>query len=219
MKKVSFKCKSCGKCCQEFARGYLPLWEFEVYDLLEKAREKGIEIPIGSIKPVDPLFEEVTGVAIFPYYGLFMEPCPFLKGNKCSIYKNRFSICRRFPILIHPEYKNFIKDGLEEKDFMFCDNFNLPAFVNEVNFQPSQEKSFEVFNKGFGKIAEEAKDANKMREFIDEKMKQLIEDKKVVLRRIPEDVVSKCKKMPILYFLRKRGFLSQKELQDLTESN
>lgn len=219
MRKVVFKCKSCGKCCENFAKGYLPLWEFEVYDLLEKAREKGIDISIGSIKPIDPLFEEITGVVIFPYYGLFIEPCPFLKGNKCDIYKNRFSICKRFPILIHPEYKNFLKDGLEEKDFMYCENFNLPAFVNEVNFQATQEKSFEIFNKGFGNIAEEAKDANKMRDFIDNKMRQLIAEEKVVLRRIPDLVVTKCKKMPILYFLRKRGFLSQKELKDFTKSD
>lgn len=216
MKKVRFKCKECGECCKNFAKGYLPLWEFEVYELLEKAKEKNIEIPIKSIKPVDPLFEEITGVVIFPYYGLFMEPCPFLKESKCIIYPNRFSICRRFPVLIHPEYKNFLKEGLEERDFMNCKNFNILGFINEINFQPTQEKSFELFNKNLGKIADEAKEANKMRIFIDNKMRQLISEKKVVLRKIPEEIVSKCKKMPILYFLRKRGFLSQKELKEFS---
>lgn len=216
MKKVSFQCKKCGQCCKRFAKGFLPLWEFEVYEMLELAKEKGIEIPAGKIKPVDPLFEEITGVIVFPYYGLFMEPCPFLdKKNNCRIYDQRFSICRRFPILIHPEYKNFLKDGIEEKDFMLCENFDLPVFLNQVNFQPSKEKSMKAFEKAFGRIAEDAKKANKVKNFIDGKMRQLIADKKVVFKKVPDQLSWRYKQMPVLYFLRKRGFLNQKELSEL----
>lgn len=33
-------------------------------------------------------------------------PCPFLKGNCCSIYEQRFTECREFPALHQPHFVN-----------------------------------------------------------------------------------------------------------------
>lgn len=66
-------CTSCGLCCDGtlFPKGTLQPWE------IEKARQEG-------------------GASLAADAKTFAQPCRFLRGTSCSIYDDRFQVCRRF---------------------------------------------------------------------------------------------------------------------------
>lgn len=95
-------CSDCGLCCKFFSQ--LPLYKKEIIDLANILRispEKCIQTCMKRIKNSD---EDVQ-------YSL-KTPCPFLEGNTCRIYNNRFLICRTFPLCINLTKNKAILSGV-----------------------------------------------------------------------------------------------------------
>jgi Fe-S-cluster containining protein len=112
-----FSCVGCGECCKSFGKGYLPLFEKE-YLKIKKISEKNKIIL--KLKPVEIFKDEISEKYFCFMYGIFNEPCVFLKDNKCSIYSKRPLICRQFPIFSIEKYSNE-----EIPEFMECINFKM----------------------------------------------------------------------------------------------
>jgi len=126
---LKFDCKKCGKCCESFGNlgNCLPLFEWEVDELKSIAQKEGL---ILDIKPFIFWLDKKSGFAFTIQYGLFNEPCPFLKNKSCSIYENRPLICRQFPLLRTPFFQDDRK--LNSPYFLRCENFNNKAFLAQL---------------------------------------------------------------------------------------
>lgn len=73
---MKFKCFCCGGCCQGFR--CLPAYEWELDKIKAAAKEKNIQL---EIKPdwKNTFLDEVSGKAICIIYGIYNNPCEFLK--------------------------------------------------------------------------------------------------------------------------------------------
>lgn len=109
-----FACDRCGGCCRDIKRKFpetphkilfrtgsnenigLPLFEWEMKKLEEEAEKRGSEI---SIKPLQYFHDKKTEKAVIVTWHLDHSTCPFLGDNSCTIYENRPSICRMFPVI------------------------------------------------------------------------------------------------------------------------
>ncbi len=114
-----FICHGCAKCCKKFGPKGLPLFEFEKKKAEEIALQRGI---ILDIRPTEVFLDKLSGNRFAVLYGLFQEPCPFLKDNKCTIYDERFMICRQFPVFSTASFKFAKITGAP--DFMECGSFD-----------------------------------------------------------------------------------------------
>lgn len=202
-----FSCKNCGACCTRFGiEGALPFFEWEIDKVKKEAKNRKIKL---NIKPLNLMFDEISGIYFFPQYGMFNEPCPFLGKEKCLIYSKRPAVCRMFPLIKTPL--------IEEKNigfgwFSFCPNFNPEKFIKEKE-NLSIEQVREKFDE-FGECNEVCFKATKSRNKIDEIMKKLIQEKRVKLRSAQE-IEEKIKALPILRFLVKINAISPKEKIEL----
>jgi|WetSurMetagenome_2_1015567.scaffolds.fasta_scaffold310052_3 Fe-S-cluster containining protein len=95
MKRVDFKCEQCGGCCTDLLDKSLGIGMRGLY--LQKN-----EIHLFPKEHVKPMYATRKGRSrprpdvIFAYQ-LDLNTCPHLKGNSCSIYEKRPTICRSFP--------------------------------------------------------------------------------------------------------------------------
>jgi Fe-S-cluster containining protein len=159
-----FICEGCGNCCKKFGPKGLPLFDFEKERALKIAKQLGLKL---DIRPT----EIVDGKTVL--YGMFSEPCPFLKDNKCSIYDERFLICRQFPIFSTASFKFSKISGVPE--FMECPNFDckkkLSEFIgDEIKTIPEIEN---YLKETYGECFDFAKKSNEETERI---MRELMED-------------------------------------------
>ena len=117
----------CGDCCRRFPsninaeeeaflrheiykkKGIIYLYPFRIFGIPFKpyelprfkkmAEERGLTF---DFKPLKVVIQNKTPVIID--YFLDMDACPFLKDNKCTVYEQRFEICKAFPD--RKEFKN-----------------------------------------------------------------------------------------------------------------
>ena len=128
-----FNCVACGKCCRKFGRKGLPLFDFEIERIKKIASDRNF---ILDIRPVESVVGE-DGKEVVALYGMFNEPCPFLLGGKCSIYEERFLICKQFPIFSTAKFKF----GKGVPEFMECKNFDCVGEFKK--FIGKEKKSFQ----------------------------------------------------------------------------
>lgn len=96
---VGFSCISCGQCCTTGYNGH-------VFLLDEDARKVRGSHP-ESLIPA-PGFELIDDRGVFYVSGYALRvredgSCIFLTDNRCTIYDDRFSICRIYPYMLHRE--------------------------------------------------------------------------------------------------------------------
>ena len=131
-----FICKGCGECCKKFGKGKnssLPLFEWEVEQYKELAKQKGINL---NISPLHYFLDKKSGFVFCLNYGMFNTPCPFLQENKCSIYDYRALICRQFPLLNVPEIVKENKESMKTNNIGASDFFShCPNFENQKHFE------------------------------------------------------------------------------------
>lgn len=97
---VGFSCTLCGKCCTNEFNGHV----FLLDDDTKKARS----IRPDAIVPA-PCFELCDQHGNFYVSGYSLKSkgngeCIFLRNRRCTIYDDRFSICRIYPYMLHREY-------------------------------------------------------------------------------------------------------------------
>ena len=100
IKDVGFSCTRCGRCCTA---------EFNDHVfLLDDDAERVKELCSDALVPA-PHFElcDQNGNFYVSGYALRWKEngdCIFLEGNRCTIYDQRFRICRIYPYMLHQEY-------------------------------------------------------------------------------------------------------------------
>ncbi len=97
---VGFSCTLCGRCCTNEFNGHV--------FLLDDDTEKVRTIRPDAIAPA-PFFELCDQDGNFYVSGYSLKSnengeCIFLRENRCTIYNDRFSICRIYPYMLHREY-------------------------------------------------------------------------------------------------------------------
>ena len=100
IKDVGFSCTFCGRCCTNEFNGHV--------FLLDEDTERVRSFRPDAIVPA-PLFElcDQNGNFYVSGYSLRSKEngdCIFLEDNRCTIYDERFSICRIYPYMLHREY-------------------------------------------------------------------------------------------------------------------
>ncbi|UUX92048.1 YkgJ family cysteine cluster protein [Methanoplanus endosymbiosus] len=118
---VGFKCTLCGKCCTKEFNDHVFLLDSDI--------DRAKRIDPSSIVPA-PYFElcDQDGNFYVSGYSLRCQKngdCIFLKDNRCTIYSDRFSICRVYPFMLHREED---EDGV--KDFRQISGLNLHGEYN-----------------------------------------------------------------------------------------
>lgn len=199
-----FLCKNCGACCTKFSLiGALPFFEWEIKEIKNQASKRKISL---NIQPINIMFDEVSGIYFFPQYGMFNEPCPFLKENKCSIYEKRSYVCRMFPLIKTPLSS---EDKIWLDSFSFCPNFDMQKFLKETE-KLNHEELKEKFQEFFGECNEVCFRAVRTRDKLDEIMKKLLDEGKVKLRNVFEGEKI-LNAIPILEFFIKIKAINSKE--------
>ncbi|MCQ1538313.1 YkgJ family cysteine cluster protein [Methanocalculus taiwanensis] len=97
---VGFACDGCGRCCTASCNGHVFLLDRDLPYLRNNHPEALIPAP-------DFEFGDSNGTLYVSGYALRVQEdgrCLFLtKENRCSIYEDRFSICRIYPYMLHQE--------------------------------------------------------------------------------------------------------------------
>ncbi len=78
------KCIECGNCCRE----NIPLLDEQ--DVLRVSKHLGL-------KSDDFIIGHLHKYEKYNIYIMNEVPCPFLEGNECSIYDQRFHSCKAYP--------------------------------------------------------------------------------------------------------------------------
>ncbi len=86
--RIPFVCQRCGRCCKILSKIVFDPVEKKVY--MENLEE------ISKHVNLDELIEELSEKIDTKHP--VMLPCPFLKGNRCSIHPVRPKSCRIFPL-------------------------------------------------------------------------------------------------------------------------
>lgn len=99
IREIGFSCTCCGRCCTTGFNGHV--------FLLEEDTERAVTIDPDAIIPA-PFFDicDNTGTFYVSGYALRADQegiCIFLRDGRCSIYEDRFSICRVYPYMMHRE--------------------------------------------------------------------------------------------------------------------
>lgn len=99
IREIGFSCNLCGDCCQTSHNGHV--------FLLEEDTTHAREICLNALIPA-PFFEvsDRKGNFFVSGYALRAHPdgtCIHLINNRCSIYQDRFCICRVYPYMLHRE--------------------------------------------------------------------------------------------------------------------
>lgn len=88
--KKLIKCKQCGKCCSGITFDKTVLTNEDVIRI-----EKGLNSSLEKLVTKERLKEIKINDN---NQKIILQPCPFLKENKCSIYKYRPLSCRQYPL-------------------------------------------------------------------------------------------------------------------------
>lgn len=112
---VGFFCVECGKCCTTPFNGHV--------FLLDQDTSRALELCPDSLIPA-PEFElcDEEGNFYVSGYALRVHPdgtCVHLCKGRCAIYKDRFSICRVYPYMLHREH-----DSKKRKEFRQISGLN-----------------------------------------------------------------------------------------------
>jgi Fe-S-cluster containining protein len=101
IKEIGFRCTSCAKCCTRGFNGHVFLLDRDV---------KAVRmIDPEALEPAPgPEFCDQNGIFYVSGYALRVQDdeagsCWFLNNGLCSIYENRFAICRVYPYMLHRE--------------------------------------------------------------------------------------------------------------------
>jgi len=97
---MEFKCKQCGKCCNQFEQdnsGGIMIFEWEKQRLENIAKKKNIKF---KIEPGQTDYDSKSNTQIITTYAFKAKSCPFLKNKKCSIHANRPLYCKAYPLLV-----------------------------------------------------------------------------------------------------------------------
>lgn len=79
-----------------------PIWPWEARQIIEKAKQKGID---PKIKPLRAIFDLEREETIVTSYFIDSDECTFLDNeDKCIAYEQRPSICRQFPLQNSTEF-------------------------------------------------------------------------------------------------------------------
>jgi len=118
---VGFKCTLCGKCCTKEFNDHVFLLDSDI--------DRAKRTDPSSIVPA-PYFElcDQHGKFYVSGYSLRCQrngDCIFLKENRCTIYSDRFAICRVYPFMLHRE-----EDEKGEYDFRQISGLNLHGEYN-----------------------------------------------------------------------------------------
>jgi Fe-S-cluster containining protein len=129
---VGFKCTLCGKCCTKEFNDHVFLLDTDI--------DRAKRIDPSSIVPA-PYFELCDQHGNFYVSGYSLRcrengDCIFLKDNRCTIYSDRFSICRVYPFMLHRE-----EDENGAYDFRQISGLNLHG---EYNHPVSREEAEET---------------------------------------------------------------------------
>jgi len=207
-----FSCKNCGACCTKFSViGALPFFEWEVEGIIEEAKILGVSL---DIRPINLMFDEISGIYFFPQYGMFNEPCPFHVPGKCLIHSKRPYVCRMFPLIKTPSI-----DGTEVDFgwFSYCPNFDMPKLVEETNYEKLNQKILnKKFQESFGECNEVCFKATNVRNKLDFIVRELIDKGKIRLRGLNENEEIK-NPLPIIDFLVKIKAISLEEKSKIIE--
>lgn len=95
-------CTDCGLCCNFFST--LPLYDNELMHI-----SKQLSIQLEEFK--QNYTKRITSPEKLVSYSLQI-PCPFLKQKKCTIYKNRFLVCRTFPLFLNITKNKAVLTGI-----------------------------------------------------------------------------------------------------------
>jgi hypothetical protein len=99
IREVGFSCDCCGRCCTHEFNGHVFLLE-EDTDRVRRFAPDAL-IPAPDFDACDQ-----QGRFYVSGYALRTKPdgsCIFLSGGRCSIYDQRFAICRIYPYMLHRE--------------------------------------------------------------------------------------------------------------------
>jgi len=110
-------CVKCGECCRRSNPINFHKLELETIASFTKTTYKKLKKKIGAVPRGDGTFDVAA-------------PCPFLKGNLCSIYPVRPIVCRAFPanvILLQLQEK-----GKEVLEFPFYCKAAERAFIMKI---------------------------------------------------------------------------------------
>ncbi len=208
---VKFECKSCGKCCKSFGRGFLPLYEWEVPELSKLAEARSITL---NIKPFEALLDKKTNIAFASMFGMYNEPCPFLIENKCAIYENRPLVCRKFPMFFTPSFAPNHK--FDPSCFTHCENFDNKKFLVDLlglkEGEVIQKKTSEiqkVLRETYGSCYNSCFKSNALDSFISKQIKEMSQNSKIKLRRISKFDIHKYKVVPFTELLLKKGLVDE----------
>ncbi|EHQ34613.1 YkgJ family cysteine cluster protein [Methanoplanus limicola] len=129
---VGFKCTLCGKCCTKEFNDHVFLLDTDI--------DRAKRIDPSSIVPA-PYFELCDQHGNFYVSGYSLRcrengDCIFLKENRCTIYSDRFSICRVYPFMLHRE-----EDENGAYDFRQISGLNLHG---EYNHPVSREEAEDI---------------------------------------------------------------------------
>jgi Fe-S-cluster containining protein len=176
-----FICHGCAKCCKKFGPKGLPLFEFEKKRAEEMALKRGIKLNIG---PTEVFRDLKSGKKFAVLYGLFQEPCPFLVDNRCSVYEERFMICKQFPIFSTASFKFAKIKGMPE--FMDCNSFDTKKqFSQFLGTEFKNVSEVENYLKAtYENCFSVAKQANKESERIMDVLLKFIEQGKIDLQSV-----------------------------------
>lgn len=90
---ANIDCTSCANCCREAKPG------FSEEDVSRLARRLGVE----HQEFIDRYLEHTDPYTETPWQTR-TTPCPFLRGNLCSVYEDRPADCKGYPYLYHPDF-------------------------------------------------------------------------------------------------------------------
>lgn len=197
---MKFKCKKCGQCCKNFGGGFLPLWEWEV-DKLKKIIEEKFISP--NLEYSEIWLDEKSGLTFCFQMRLAHEPCPFLRDNKCVIYKNRPLVCRCFPLHYNPA------NSENKLSFGNCPYCNLKKFLEKQNSK--KEKEIRKYEKFFGKNSFKSSfKLNEIEKSINEIMEKLIRQEKIKIKKLEKTDLEKYPEpSPFFEFLVKAKLMDE----------
>lgn len=100
LEEIGFSCTCCGRCCTRAFNGHVFLLADDAHRLREFAPEALMPAP-------DFSYSDEAGNFYVSGYALRTRPdgdCVFLNSDRrCSIYDQRFAICRIYPYMLHRE--------------------------------------------------------------------------------------------------------------------
>ncbi|MDX2163715.1 MAG: YkgJ family cysteine cluster protein [bacterium] len=129
---AAIDCTQCANCCRSLDVCLIP----PDIDRLSTA----LVIPIEDV--ITRYADEAAGAAQGEWALLPAHPCPFLKGNLCSIYQHRPNACRIYPQFT-PDIRYNLEDTIEGAFFCPIIYNTLSALAERVSFDRDHDEDDE----------------------------------------------------------------------------